>query len=137
MSIAIVISITISLSIVGVFYIVMCTDSKNNAFLNTMMSTLNRIPGGRRAASAAVNAYVRSNVVANRSSFHSNSSSYLSSSNLHQSSQTHTYTYTGIHVFQKKSDSSDRVLGSSGRRIRDRRERDISVGTEYLSRFLA
>ena len=65
MSIAIVISITISLSIVGVFYIVMCTDSKNNAFLNTMMSTLNRIPGGRRAASAAVNAYVRSNVVAN------------------------------------------------------------------------
>eukprot|EP00938_MAST-03A_sp_MAST-3A-sp1_P007154 g7154.t1 len=57
MSVAIVISITISLSIVGVFYIVMCTDSKNNAFLNTMMSTLNRIPGGRGAARAVVNAY--------------------------------------------------------------------------------
>ena len=103
MSVAIVISITISLSIVGVFYIVMCTDSKNNAFLNTMMSTLNRIPGGRRAASAAVNAYVRSNVVANRSSFHSNSSSYLSSSNLHQSSQTHKHTHTQEYMFFKRN----------------------------------
>ena len=96
------ISITISLSIVGVFYIVMCTDSKNNAFLNTMMSTLNRIPGGRGAARAVVNAYVRLRIERRES---------------HTNTHKHTHTHTGIHVFQKKSDSSDCVLGSSGWRI--------------------
>ena len=57
MSWAIVISITISLSIIGVFYVVMCTDSKNNAFVNSTLRTLNRVPGGRRCAACAVSTY--------------------------------------------------------------------------------
>jgi palmitoyltransferase ZDHHC4 len=59
MSAAILISVSISLSIVGVFYILMCTspNSKGNKFLQSVLSLVDRVPGGRRVATVAKQAY--------------------------------------------------------------------------------
>lgn len=59
MSVAIIISISISLTIVGIFYVLMCTSPSSNAnvFLQSVLNSLSRIPGGTTAISICKDAY--------------------------------------------------------------------------------